>query len=893
MDDLLRDFVVETAESLDIVDNELVRFEQEPNNRAIIGQIFRLVHTIKGTCGFLGLPRLEHLTHAAESAISRFRDGAPVTRDAVTLILSTIDRIKLIVAELDATASEPVGDDEALIADLDRLAHEPVGAVEAPVAAPAPVTELATEFTTGSLIYQVLERPLRPGEVSLDELERVFRETPEAAEPPVPAALPAAASVAAPAPRPDAAPAASAVVADPGAETRAEARSADQEPASARASVRVAVETLENLMTTVSELVLTRNQLLEIARRSDNSDFKVPLQRLSHVTAELQESVMKTRMQPIANAWSKLPRIVRDLSAELGKQIDLEMHGSETEIDRQVLDLIRDPMLHMIRNAADHGLETPAARIAAGKDPTGLIRVSAAQEGGFIVVVIADDGRGLDFRRIREKALKQGLATEADLQRMPNNQLAAFIFHPGFSTAEKLTSVSGRGVGMDVVRTNIEMVGGTIDIRSETGKGVTVEIKIPLTLAIAAALIVDAGGQRFALPQVSVVELVRPNGSADARIDMIQDSPVLRLREELLPLVRLSALLGLATSETDLAQAFVAVCTVGSLRFGLVVDGVLHTEEIVVKPVSAKLRHLSCYSGCTILGDGAVIMILDPNGLAQSISASLENIGNQRRNHDAAEETGDRTSLLLFRAGDQSCKAVPLALVTRLEEIEAERIEWADGRPMVQYRGQLMPLIALDNGAPASSGRQSVLVFARNDATFGLVVDEIVDIVEEELEIMMAAERPGIVGSTVVRGRATDIIDVLQVIPALAQSPRPAAAQRPRVVLLSDSDFTRALLAPVVRAAGYQLVMASKKDDLALLARRHPLLAIVADLDSMTAESVKDLGPDIVRIGAATRAAREVIDGARVAGFHDVVGKFDREGLLGTLRELEAMELAA
>ncbi|MGY3123779.1 chemotaxis protein histidine kinase CheA [Bradyrhizobium sp. S3.14.4] len=494
MDDLLREFLTETSESLDTVDNQLVKFEQEPNNAKILDNIFRLVHTIKGTCGFLGLPRLEALAHAGETLMGKFRDGMPVTGQAVTVILSSIDRIKEILAGLEATEAEPEGTDRDLIDKLEAMVEQGMAAMAAGSAAPvaeapplvpeAPAEAKAApakEMTQGSLIDQTLERPLRPGEVSLDELERAFRETAIEAPAPVAKAEPAPAAEA-PAP-------AAKEAAKPAKEKAAPKKSMADEGAAegdriANQSIRVNVDTLEHLMTMVSELVLTRNQLLEISRRNEDTEFKVPLQRLSNVTAELQEGVMKTRMQPIGNAWQKLPRIVRDLSSELGKQIELEMHGADTELDRQVLDLIKDPLTHMVRNSADHGLETPAERLASGKGEQGTIRLSAYHEGGHIIICIADNGRGLNTERIKAKAISSGLVTEAELEKMSEAQIHKFIFAPGFSTAAAITSVSGRGVGMDVVRTNIDQIGGTIDIKSVAGEGSSVTIKIPLTLAI-------------------------------------------------------------------------------------------------------------------------------------------------------------------------------------------------------------------------------------------------------------------------------------------------------------------------------------------------------------------------------------------------------------------------
>ena len=526
MDDLLREFLTETNESLDVVDVELVKFEQDPNNEKILGNIFRLVHTIKGTCGFLGLPRLEAIAHAAETLMGKFRDGVPVTQAAVTLVLQSIDRIKQIVADLETTETEPEGSDNDLISQLEKMAE---GGAPAPKAAAE-----GPRHTEGGIVYQVLERELRPGEVSLDELERAFRET--LAEPVEVPEAEAAAPVAEAAPAP--APAAEPVKAKARAkaEPKVEHKEGDPEAKAggvAAQSIRVAVDTLEHLMTMVSELVLTRNQLLEIVRRHEDSEFKVPLQRLSNVTAELQEGVMKTRMQPIGNAWQKLPRIVRDLSNELGKSIELEMIGQETELDRQVLELIKDPLTHMVRNSADHGLEGPEARRAAGKPDKGTIRLSAYHEGGHIIIEIADDGRGLDMDKIKQKIVDNGLASEFELEKMSEAQIYKYVFAPGFSTAAKVTNVSGRGVGMDVVKTNIDAIGGTVDLKSVAGKGTTFTIKIPLTLAIVSTLIVESVGDRFAIPQLSVVELVRAQQNSEHRIERIRDTPVLRLRNKL------------------------------------------------------------------------------------------------------------------------------------------------------------------------------------------------------------------------------------------------------------------------------------------------------------------------------------------------------------------------
>ncbi|MBB3017280.1 two-component system chemotaxis sensor kinase CheA [Microvirga lupini] len=924
MDDLLLEFLTETNEHLETVDVEMVRFEQDPNNEAILSNIFRLVHTIKGTCGFLGLPRLEALAHAAETLMGKFRDGMPVTTPAVSLILSTLDRIKEILGELERQGAEPEGSDGDLIQMLDKMAsQEPPVPESAPAPQPAQSTSTAVyqvlerelkpgevsldelerafqeapgpgkAMTAGTLTYQVLERPLKPGEVSLDELERAFRDAPGPA--PLVIEKPAEKTSSEKLSAPAAAPAAPKKNPD-----SSETGEGAEGIAGKVQTIRVNVDTLEHLMTMVSELVLTRNQLLEIARRSsEDHGYKVPLQRLSQVTAELQDGVMKTRMQPIGNAWQKLPRVVRDLSNELSKKIELVMQGADTELDRQVLEVIKDPLTHMVRNSADHGIENPSERKAAGKPEKGTIRLNAYHEGGSITIEIADDGKGLNFAAIRKKAAERGIANDAELERMSDAQVAKFIFHPGFSTAAKVTSVSGRGVGMDVVKTNIELIGGTVDIRSEQGRGTTFTIKIPLTLAIVAALIVSSKDQRFAIPQVAVSELVRVSPSSEHSIERINGTPILRLRDRLLPIVPLSKVMGLSGNE-DVNHGFVVVTQVAHQRFGILVDGVFHTEEIVVKPMSSKLRHIQLFSGNTILGDGAVVLIIDPNGLARMVgSESNQNEFQSDASLEQAVVAADEmTSLLVFRGGSESLKAVPLSLVTRLEEIEASTIEWSSGRPVVQYRGRLMPLVSCDEELTIKrEGMQSLLVFSDGDVSMGLAVAEIVDIVEDKLDIELLAERSDLVGSAVIRGRTTEIVNVAHYLPMVLEtwSRRERKSGLERSLLLVDSStFFRDMLVPVLKASGYRVHTASTAQEaVRLLSNGLHVDVVVTDLElsghsgfALVASLRADPHHSTTHvIGLTVKPDPQQIALARKLNISEIVSKIDRRGLLSALAE--------
>ncbi len=872
MDELLRDFLTETHESIDVVDVELVRFEQDPNNAKILNNIFRLVHTIKGTCGFLNLPRLEALTHAAEALMGKFRDGARVTGEAVTLILATIDRVKTLLDRLEQNEAEPAGDDRDLIEALDRVAAATTGAA----------------------------RP-RSSEEVIEQLERAFRDTPS---PRYQAANPAP-EVAATEPAPS--PAAASAEAD--ATDRGDAASRDDERADskiANQSIRVHVDTLEHLMTMVSELVLTRNQLLDIGRRHEDFEFKAPLQRLSNVTAELQDGVMKTRMQPIGNAWQKLPRIVRDLSAELGKPIEFEMQGAETELDRQVLDLIKDPLIHMVRNSADHGLEMPAERRAAGKPEKGTIRLAAWHEGGHIIVEVSDDGRGLDTARIKSLAIARGLVTESEAEKMTDLQIQKFIFMPGFSTASKVTSVSGRGVGMDVVRANMDQIGGVIDVKSVFGQGTNFIIKIPLTLAIVSALIVQCAGDRFAIPQLAVVELVRARHNSEHRIERIKDAAVLRLRNKLLPLFRLSSLLKVDDgAASDVENGFIVVTQVGSQTFGIVVDAVFHTEEIVVKPMSGMLRHIPMFCGNTILGDGSVIMIIDPNGIAQKLSGSSSSRLVADTTAERGPEDGMLESMLLFRAGSPQPKAVPLSLVTRLEEIDPKSIETTNDRAVVQYRGQLMPLVPVNGEVRIkSSGSQPLLVFSDEGRSMALMVDEIVDIVEERFDIELASTKTGgVLGSAVIKGQATEVIDIAHYLPMAFEDwlhwrrHHQTEAAPYQVLLVDDAPFFRNMLTPVLKAAGYVVTPVSSADEaIALLQGGRRFDVVVTDIempgkDGFELASAVRANPrtaNLPVIGLSSLVSSEAIERGRQVGLHDYVAKFDRQGLIAALKEQTA-----
>ena len=921
MDDLLSEFLTETAENLATLDVDLVNLEKNPEDPELLSAIFRLVHTIKGTCGFVGLPRLEKLAHAGENILGKFRDHElEVTPAAVDLILACIDRIKSLLQYLEEHQKEnPNGDDIDLINDLNAYAQgknigvaKPAETVvaEAAPSAPESVVEEQPVSAPADIVSEPDEFgfvPVRAGDVSTLEANMVsappVSSAPAAPVSPAPVKADSEEVSDAKIQKDTEQPKGKAVV--PAGTGKEEAGKAVAGTPIAEQSIRVNVNQIEQLMTTVSELVLTRNQLLQILRSQRDSAFSSPLQRLNQVTVELQEGVMKTRMQPIGNAWSKLPRLIRDLARELNKKIELQMLGADTELDRQVLELIKDPLTHMVRNSADHGIEMPRDRLAIGKAETGIITLNAFHEGGHIVIEIIDDGKGLSANKIKNKIIEKGLATKEEVASMSEQQVLQHIFKPGFSTAEKVTAVSGRGVGMDVVRTNIEKIGGTVDFKSVEGKGSSFSIKIPLTLAIVAALIVQSGDERFAIPQINVVELVQASLGSDHRVELINDTPVLRLRNKLLPLISLKKILKLGDADIQQnSEVFIVVVQVGNSAIGIIVDQVYDTEEIVVKPVSPILRSIEVFSGNTILGDGDVIMILDLNSIVMQAGNIEQHTTQQSMSSAVQTSSSSRVqSLLLFRAGEGTQKAVPLALVARLEEINAKNIEFSGNSPMVQYRGKLMPLIkVIDGNDIVKEGRVDVLVFADQDKHMGLIVDEILDIVESKLNIDLSVHRPGVLGTAIISEKATDIIDAAYYLSQAFSDWFDVATSdfghidSKKVLLVDDSPFFRNLLTPLLTVAGFEVTaVSSAVDALKLQEEGVKFDAIVSDIEmpdmsgfefiSNIRDNPASLWYDLPVFAMSSHATPNDMEKGKRLGFTDYVAKFNREGLIAALSE--------
>jgi len=809
--DVVKDFLVESYENLDRLDRDLVGLEKNPKDKEALAGVFRTIHTIKGTCGFLGFNKLEKVAHVGENLLTRLRDGQlTLNPEITTALLGMVDAVRQMLKEIDSTGQDGDADYPELRETLTRLQTSSAGAAAVQPAVAG------------------VERPVAEAQVPAVAIEPV----------PTLAAIPPAAQIAPPAaprgksegsPRKPTRGKIGGLLVERGVVQPADIARAleeqdrgdhrrlgeilvalglarmedvlaaqhilDAKPRDAAPeTIRVGVNLLDKLMTLVGELVLARNQLLQFANTIESPGLHAVSQRMDLIATELQEEVMKTRMQPIGNIWGQFPRTVRDVALGCHKEVAIEMEGKETELDKTIIEAIKDPLTHLVRNSVDHGIELPEDRVKAGKEPAGRLILRAFHEGGQVNIEISDDGAGLDRERIRQKAIERGLITGEQAARMSEREIFNLIFLPGFSTAEKVTNVSGRGVGMDVVKTNVEKIGGTVDLQSALGRGTTVRVKIPLTLAIIPALVVTCGGERYAIPQVSLLELVRLEADhARTAIEMVHGAPVYRLRGRLLPLVYLARELKLAAREdagnTEEAAVNIVVLQADERQFGLVVDQINDTEEIVVKPLRKQLKTVKTFAGSSIMGDGRVALILDVLGLAQRANVVGETRERARveKNKEAAAGTERQTFLLFAGLGD-SRMAIPLSTLARLEEFPISQVEMSGSQWVTQYRGQILTLIRLNvvmeerrqklrslQGAPApGSGPLQVLVLNHEGGSFGLVVDKILDIVEDRAEVKSAATRSLVLYSVVIGDRVTEMLD----IPAILQAAGAVAAPR-------------------------------------------------------------------------------------------------------------------
>jgi two-component system chemotaxis sensor kinase CheA len=752
-DDVIAEFLIESREGLDTLDRDLVGLEETPDNRELLSRIFRCFHTVKGTSGFLGFGKLESLTHAAESLLSRMRDGELRPSGSITsALLGTVDAVRIMLNQVEGTGNDGDGDYSQLTELLKALCRgeEPAApAAEAPEPEPEPVRAPAA---TSQPLAAAPSEPIPSEQVAAAQRESVGEPAPQAA-----------------------------ALAQPEREER--------HAAPAPESVRVDLALLDNLVDLAGELVLTRNHIVQLSKARDDSTLATATQRLNFVTAQLQNGIMRMRMQPVSNLFNKFPRVVRDLARTCRKLVRLELDGRDTELDKSLIETIKDPMVHLLRNCVDHGIESPEVRAKAGKHPEGRITLRAYHQNGLVHIEVGDDGNGIALDKVKKRGIERGLVTPERAELMSNSEVASLIFLPGFSTADAISTISGRGVGMDVVKTNVEQVGGTVEVDTRLGQGTTFILKMPLTLAIIPALVVRCADARFAIPQVNVIELVRLN-SAKQALEWIHGAPVFRLRGKLLPVVFLEEAMGGHvmppsandnSDDEDAPSRFLAVVQGPGRQFGLVVDAVLDQQEIVVKPLPKLLAEIGAFAGATLLGDGRVALILDVLGIAQRarIVAELREDPMLERARQQEQRPRGMRTLLLLQGPDDTRLAVPLEEVSRLETIDVNDIESGGQHQVLQYRGEILPLLRTAELLPERRARMrndvvekaepktlTVVVLGKPGRTLGLVVEDVLDVVETTTELRRVGCRKGVVGTLVVQNRVTEVIDLTWLVAA-------------------------------------------------------------------------------------------------------------------------------
>ncbi|MDX8413510.1 MAG: chemotaxis protein CheW [Mariprofundales bacterium] len=981
-EELLGEFLTESNENLAEIEQQLMDLEDSPQDAELLGSIFRTIHTVKGSCGFIGLSKLEKVAHAGENLLSRIRStNFVVTEDIVSLLLEDADAIKTILQHLETNGTESDEDNSGLIARLhaaERLvgamsedaAPEPAPAEEvapasvevaaaasAPVAADDPAALLAgwaAEYEAEireSLVGAKLITPQQVVDAGFAKLKGLNGFTPAdalkllgtakaavaagdgavavplaevtkapqapAAEPPVSSSPPAEEVKQGEVKAPEAAAAPLPVPVKQSATKKAgpPAAQPQRKPASA-GSVRVDVELLDELMNQVGELVLTRNRLMQMVTSSGSMELMRMGRDVDQITEQLQEKLLRTRMQSIQTIWSSVPRIARDIGKQLEKKIKVVMHGEDTELDRTILSALKDPLTHIIRNSCDHGIEQPGPRREQGKPEEGTLTLSAKQESGFILIHIQDDGAGIDPQRIKNKAVQMGVLTEDQVAAMPDKVALQLIFNAGLSTAEKVSNISGRGVGMDVVKTSIEKVGGTTEIMSELGKGTTLRIRIPLTLAIISAMIVGIRGHRLAVPQMSVQELLNaPERSDDWRL--IAGRPFFRLRGKLLPILRLCDSLNLPDrrntkgeegsvkameEQRQVNAGSIVVVDMGDQPFGVLVDEIVGAEEIVVKPLGVHFETLRFYGGCSILGDGRVVPIMDCNGLADMLQKTEE--------HDVAaayamEDDSSRMGqdelqhTLIYEQGGQRY-AIPMALIERLENFASSRIERSSKGEVLQYRDSVIPVLRWGDqvGLPSEDGEDIYcLILSDGHKRMALQVEEVVDILEIPLDIKMSSDSPLFLGTAIIQDISTEVVDVFEVVKQVdpnwfTRNKREDAEVKMKVLYAEDAPFFRNLVVPVLENLKLEIWQAADgAEAVRILEERTPDLILTDiemphmdgyELATWVKEHANLSGIPIV---ALTATPPDEDDEARRSLFVEILLKFDRQSIESFLRE--------
>lgn len=789
-EDILKDFLVEAKDGIAKMEEEFIELEKEPSNLEIIKSLFRTMHSLKGASGFFGFKSLEGIAHFAEDILGKVRDGeVEPDENVIDILLRCLDEIKYIVAYLEQNKAEPV-EDRILdfLVDLsnfsDRLKKKGKGQPPEEIIKDVTQEVRTEEVSEKEALFEVEEAKEEP-EVE----EKALKEKVQKEE----------------------------VLIEEKREAGKDEKSiVTPQIQLTETHIKVDIKLLDLLMNLAGELVLARNRVVQLANKLNEPELSRSVQSLSMVTTELQETIMKTRMQPIGVVFNKFPRIVRDLAKALNKRVNLHLEGTETELDRSIIEAIKDPLTHLVRNSIDHGIEAPEVRVQVGKPPEGNLILRAYHEGGQVLIEIEDDGKGIDLEKVKKKAIEKGFVSHEEVERLSDKEILSFIFKSGFSTAEKVTQVSGRGVGMDVVKTNIEKLGGSIELNTFLGKGTTVRVKIPLTLAIIPALIVTSHNQRYAIPQVSLRELVSINPETD--ILKMGDTEFYRLRGEIIPVVRLSRALGFKNGKSEKS---LVILTTGERHIGLLVDQIYDSEEIVVKPLGKWFKNIPLYSGATIMGDGKLALILDVVGLSQLAGLKTEEIERSFEDKKIKTSAEETQFILIFNVGEDSL-ALPLALISRLDKIKAEDIQIIGGKEVILYKNKVIPLIRLENYLPIQGvppqEEYNLLFFSERDKTCAILCSKIVDTLETTLDVEVDLYvQPGILGHRIINNKTILFLDIYKVIemydPEWFIVKREEHEEALTILLAEDSPFFQNMIRNYLVQAGFEVEIAGNGEE--------------------------------------------------------------------------------
>ena len=953
-DEILQGFIEESLEHLADIENDLLAIEEggADIDVELVNKVFRAAHSIKGGAGFMGLTVIQDLAHAAENVLGQIRAGKLIPNpDIINVLLLAADELQHLIEDVGTSNAADISSHTAALNTIFEGGEAPAAAPRQERAAkPAPVAAEPVKEEQIEPVKEVqveVEPEEEQIEVATEEAESVEEQDQDE------------------------------TMAQETASASRARRGAAVAPQKTDTTIRVTVSLLDQLMNLAGELVLSRNQLLQTITSGDVRNAEAVGQRIDLVTSELQEAIMLTRMQPIGNVFNKFPRVVRDLSKKLSKQIDLTIVGKDVELDKTIIEAINDPLTHLIRNSVDHGIETPADRLKKGKDARGLIVLKAYHAAGQVVIEISDDGKGLDGDMLAEAAVKKGLITADQAKVMSEKERINLILLPGFSTAKKVTDVSGRGVGMDVVKTNLDQLGGSIEIDSEVGKGTTISIKLPLTLAIIPCQIVMTGGERYAIPQVNLEELLRiPAAKVKERVERVGDAEVVRLRGNLLPLIRMANVFDIEptyydplTDETkqdrreniadprsrktplfreetpetpaprdtskDIprrqgerrqspASALnIVVVSTGAMKYGLIVDRLHDSEEIVIKPLGRHLQQCQGYAGATIMGDGRIALILDVSNIARM--AGLTSLDGSERASELAEaakeaitKTRDRQALLTFSSSPTEQFGVPLNQVERVEKIKRTDIEEIGGRRVMQYRGGSLPLISIDEVASvlplADRDDFLVIVFHLAGKDIGLLATGPIDAIEISAEIDdVTLKQTGIMGSTIIGNKTTMLVSIFEIV----QTVNPqwfedhaayagidaVEAEAPTILIVEDSNFFRNQVKGYMEEAGFNVIEAEdgRVAWKRLEERGNEIALVVTDIEMpnmngfQLTEAIKadHRFRHLPVVALTTLAAEEDVAHGKAVGIDEYHIKLDKERLMECVHRFTKSAMAA